>query len=43
MTDTDNAPVTQADLDNATIEGLPALVKAMCERGVEPEVTDATT
>ena len=41
MPDTDNAPVTQAEIAAVTIAGLPALVKAMLARGVDPEATDA--
>jgi len=36
MTDTDNAPVTQAEIAAATIAGLPALVKRMLRNGSEP-------
>ena len=40
MPDNDNAPVTQAEIAVVDIAGLPALVKAMCTRGVEPEATE---
>jgi hypothetical protein len=35
--DTDK-PVTQAEIEAATIEGMPALVKRMLKNGSEPEV-----
>ena len=40
MPDHDNTPVTQAEIEAVTIEGMPAMVKAMLTRGVEPEATE---
>jgi hypothetical protein len=37
MTDTDNAPVTQEEIEATTIAGLPALVKKMLKNGSEPD------
>jgi hypothetical protein len=47
MPDTDNRPVTKADMENVTIEGLPELIRRMVANGCAPErkdeAPDATT
>jgi hypothetical protein len=38
MPDTDDAPVTQEEIEAVTIAGLPELTRRMLKNGSEPEV-----